>query len=394
MHDFSQGHFMRPRLEEGYSSPHFQRFLDVKPFAPVREFSNADETLPTRTSQEIGPMQFDTPHSRLLRPARQGFRMATLVLLTVLLIAPFAGASQHAQAQTPHKLKVVASFSILSDWLQNVAGDKIELKTLVPAGGDTHSFDPSPDQVADIAEADLVFEIGAGFETWLDDVFDSSGTNATRIVVSDGVKLRTLADADAETHGDAHAGATPSNDQSQGSTDPHIWGNVQNAIIAVNNIADALSAADPDNAATFKENAAGYVAQLQTLDGWVRTEVDKLPQDKRQLVTSHDALGYFTDAYGFTIVGTALGTTTEEAEPSARQISQLVDQIKASGVKAIFAENIENPALMKSIADEAGVTVGPVLYTDALGEPGTDGDTYIKAITYNTNSIVNALLGQ
>lgn len=339
-------------------------------------------------------MQFDTPHSRLLRPARQGFRMATLVLLTVLLIAPFAGASQHAQAQTPHKLKVVASFSILSDWLQNVAGDKIELKTLVPAGGDTHSFDPSPDQVADIADADLVFEIGAGFETWLDDVFDSSGTNATRIVVSDGVKLRTLADADAETHGDAHAGATPSNDQSQGSTDPHIWGNVQNAIIAVNNIADALSAADPDNAATFKENAAGYVAQLQTLDGWVRTEVDKLPQDKRQLVTSHDALGYFTDAYGFTIVGTALGTTTEEAEPSARQISQLVDQIKASGVKAIFAENIENPALMKSIADEAGVTVGPVLYTDALGEPGTDGDTYIKAITYNTNSIVNALLGQ
>ncbi|MGI8482671.1 MAG: metal ABC transporter solute-binding protein, Zn/Mn family [Thermomicrobiales bacterium] len=318
--------------------------------------------------------------------------VAAVVLLAVMVVAPLTGTPHHAQADS-HKLKVVASFSILGDWITNVAGDKIDLKVLVPAGGDTHSFDPSPQQVADIADADLVFENGAGFETWLDDVYDSSGTKATRVVVSNGVTLRTLSGADADTHGSEHA-SDADHSNGSGSTDPHIWGNVQNAIIAVNTIEQALSTADPGNAASYKENAAKYIAQLQTLDTWVKSEVAKLPADQRKLVTSHDALGYYTDAYGFTIVGTALGTTTEEAEPSAKQITDLVNQIKASGVKAIFAENIENPALMNSIAKEAGVSVGPVLYTDALGEPGSAGDTYIHAMTYNTTSIVNALLGK
>ena len=326
------------------------------------------------------------------RPAHRFVCMmvAAVALLAVMVVAPLAGTPRHAQADS-HKLKVVASFSMLGDWIANVAGDNIDLKILVPAGGDTHSFDPSPEQVADIADADLVFENGAGFETWLDDVYASSGTNATRVVVSNGVTLRTLDSADAETHGSEHA---PSTDHSKGSTDPHIWGNVQNAIIAVHTIEQALSTADPSNAPTYKENATSYITQLQALDTWIKSEVAKLPADQRKLVTSHDALGYYTDAYGFTIVGTALGTTTEEAEPSAKQITDLVNQIKASGVKAIFAENIENPALMNSIAREAGVTVGPVLYTDALGEQGSEGDTYIKAMTYNTTSIVNALLGQ
>ncbi len=331
------------------------------------------------------------------RSTQKFFCMMAVAILAVTIVAPLAGTPGQAHAGS-HKLKVVATFSVLGDWITNVAGDNIDLKILVPAGGDTHSFDPSPEQVADIADADLVFENGAGFETWLDDVYASSGTNATRVAVSHGVTLRTLASTDAETHGNVHTSATPASDHANasasGSTDPHIWGNVQNAIIAVNSIEQALSTADPDNAAKYKENADKYVVQLQTLDTWIKSEVAKLPADQRKLVTSHDALGYYTDAYGFTIIGTALGTTTAEAEPSAKQIAELVNQIKASGVKAIFAENIENPALMNSIAKEAGVTVGPVLYTDALGEPGSEGDTYIKAMTYNTTSIVNALLGK
>jgi len=342
-----------------------------------------------------------TSHPR--HPIHRLCCMTTVAILAVMMVAPLAGTTHRAQADSHnHKPKVVTTFSVLGDWITNVAGDNIDLTILVPAGGDTHSFDPSPEQVADIADADLVFENGAGFETWLDDVYASSGTNATRVVVSNGVALRTLASTDAETHGNEHASTTPASDHAHsndhgsasGSTDPHIWGNVQNAIIAVNTIEQALSTADPDNAAKYKENADTYVAQLQTLDAWIKSEVAKLPADQRKLVTSHDALGYYTDAYGFTIAGTALGTTTEEAEPSAKQIAELVNQIKASGVKAIFAENIENPALMNSIAKEAGVTVGPVLYTDALGEPGSDGDTYVKAMTYNTSSIVNALLGK
>ncbi|MGB3305212.1 MAG: zinc ABC transporter substrate-binding protein [Thermomicrobiales bacterium] len=320
------------------------------------------------------------------------FRLLTLAAVMLLAIAPLAGTTPAAHAQRGHKLKVVASFSILGDWLTNVAGDYIDLNVLVPAGGDTHTFDPSPDQVAAIADADLVFEIGAGFEPWLDDIYDASGATAKRVVVSDGVTLRTLDDPDADEHGE---GDTHAHDHgASGSTDPHIWGNVQNAIIAVDNISRALTLADPDMKAIYQSNAQAYIEQLRALDAAIKADVTKLPADERRLVTSHDALGYYCDAYGFTIVGTALGITTDEAEPSAKQVVNLIQQIKDAHVKAIFAENIENPALMESIAKEAGVTIGPPLYTDALGEPGTEGDTYIKMMTFNTNAIVSALLGQ
>nr|WP_232476759.1 zinc ABC transporter substrate-binding protein [Caballeronia grimmiae] len=157
---------------------------------------------------------------------------------------------------------------------------------------------------------------------------------------------------------------------------------------------DALIAADPDNTDAYTANAEAYLGELETLDAWVKSEVAKIPEEDRKLVTSHDALGYYTDAYGFTIVGTVLGLTTEEAEPSAQQVAELVQQIQDSGVKAIFAETIENPAVIEAIAAEAGVVVGPELYTDALGEAGSDGDTYIKMITFNTNAIVSAILGE
>ena len=333
-----------------------------------------------------------TPLTTDTRTRPHILRFLTLAAVVLLVFTPLAGTTPAAHAQRGHKLKIVASFSILGDWLTNVAGDNIDLNVLVPAGGDTHTFDPSPDQVAAIADADLVFEIGAGFEPWLDDIYDASGTTAKRIVVSDGVTLRTLDDPDADEHGE---GDTHAHDHgASGSTDPHIWGNVQNAIIAVDNISRTLTLADPDMKAIYQSNAQTYIEQLKVLDAAIKDDVAKLPADQRRLVTSHDALGYYCDAYGFTIVGTALGITTDEAEPSAKQIVGLIQQIKDAHVKAIFAENIENPALMESIAKEAGVTVGPLLYTDALGEHGTDGDTYIKMMTFNTNAIVNALLGQ
>ncbi|MDR5736056.1 MULTISPECIES: metal ABC transporter solute-binding protein, Zn/Mn family [Burkholderiales] len=198
-----------------------------------------------------------------------------------------------------------------------------------------------------------------------------------------------------DDHDDHEDGsATPADEHDHGDTDPHIWGNVQNAIIAIGTIRDALIAADPDNTDAYTANAEAYLGELETLDAWVKSEVAKIPEEDRKLVTSHDALGYYTDAYGFTIVGTVLGLTTEEAEPSAQQVAELVQQIQDSGVKAIFAETIENPAVIEAIAAEAGVVVGPELYTDALGEAGSDGDTYIKMITFNTNAIVSAILGE
>ena len=157
-------------------------------------------------------------------------------------------------------------------------------------------------------------------------------------------------------------------------------------------IRDDLVAADPTNAATYEANAQAYLARLQALDEFVVAEVAKLPEERRKLVTSHDTFAYFAARYGFAIVGTAFGSvTTEGADPSAAEIDALVSEIEAAAVPAIFAENVSNPALMESVAAEAGVELAPTLYTDALGEEGSDGDTYEKMIRANVATIVAAL---
>lgn len=308
-----------------------------------------------------------------------------LVLGSTLLAV--LGGTRPVAGQDTAPPSVVATFSILGDWAQQVAGDVLTVATIVPAGGDTHSFDPSPEQVRAIADADLIVEIGPGFETWLEGMAASSGTQATRVVVSDGVEVLHLDEEDGHDeeheHGDGH---------DHGSDDPHIWGDVQNAISAVEQIAAALGEADPANASIYDANATAYIAELTALDEAIRTDTATIPEDRRKLVTTHDTLGYYAHAYGFEIVGTALGSiSTEGGDPSARDIAQLVADIQTSGVPAIFADNVSSNSLMESIAAEAGVELAPPLYTDALGEPGSDGATYIDMMTTNTRIIVDAL---
>ncbi len=283
-------------------------------------------------------------------------------------------------------IAVAATFSILADWVQRAGGDHIALATIVPAGGDAHTFDPNPDQVASIAGASLIFEIGIGFETWLDDMAEASGTSAIRIVVSDGVDL--LTGKEEEHHDDEDA----DDDHDHGTLDPHIWGDVANAIVAVGAIRDALSAADPEHGADYEANAAAYVESLTALDADIRAQVATIPEDQRKLVTTHDTFGYYAHAYGFEIVGTALGSlSTEGGDPSASDISALIDEIASSGVPAIFAENVSSTDLMETIADGAGVELAPPLYTDALSDADGPAATYIDMMTYNTTTIVSAL---
>jgi ABC-type Zn uptake system ZnuABC Zn-binding protein ZnuA len=289
---------------------------------------------------------------------------------------------------------VVATFSILGDWVQRVGGDRLTLTTIVPAGGDTHTFDPVPEQVGAIAGADLIFEIGLGFETWLDGMVEASGTGAARVVVSDGVEVLHFGEDDDHDHAvDEEADHDHEEaDHDHGNDDPHIWGDVQNAIIAVGLIRDALAGIDPDHAGTYEANAAAYIAELEELDEFIRTETAAIPADRRKLVTTHDTLGYYAHAYGFEIPGTALGSiSTDTGDPSAQAMADLVAAIQASGAPAIFAESTSNNALMETIAEEAGVTLAPPLYTDALGEPGSDGATYVDMMTANTAVIVDAL---
>lgn len=318
-------------------------------------------------------------------------RILALLAVVVALLLP--AVNTRAQGD---KLKVVATFSILGDLVQNVGGDAIDLKVLVPANSDTHTFEPSPADSVALADADVIFEIGLEFEAWLEALVKSSGTKASVVVVTKGIEpIEFTGEHGHEDEHEEEPAATPegaagTGDDEHGEMDPHVWHDVHNTLVMVGNIRDALVAASPANAKAFKANAEAYTKQLEELDKFAVDEVAKLPEERRILVTSHDALGYFGKRYGFKI-DTALGVTTEESNPSAGALAELIEDIKASGVKVIFVENVVNPSLIEQIARDAGVTVGPALYTDALGEPGTDGDTYLKLIRYNVTTIVRAL---
>ncbi len=301
-------------------------------------------------------------------------KLAPPLIGLALLLAACAPSATSTAAPTG-KLHVVATFSVLGDLVRNVGGDPIELTVLVGADSDTHTFEPSPADSAALVNAGVIFENGVEFEGWLDDLYASSGSQATRVVVTNGLQLR-------------HA----ENDPHHAEFDPHAWHDVKNAIRMVDHIRDALVKADAANASAYQSNAADYAAQLEQLDRFIVDQVHGLPEARRKLVTTHDALGYFADRYGFEIAGTALASaSTEAADPSAGQIAKLVDEIKATGVKAVFVENVSNVDLMSRIAAEAGVVLGPELFTDALSKPGTDGDTYIKMIRHNALAIISAL---
>jgi len=320
------------------------------------------------------------------RLPRVNHRLAGLIAalaFVALLSMPNTVASQTPTAGEP--LHVVASFSVLGDLVKDVGGDAVQVTTLIGPGVDAHTYDPAPSDLVVLERADVVFENGLGFEPWLDRFFESAQPSAARIVVSEGITPRTIDDETAESAQEA---------QQHGGVDPHVWHDVANAIVMVGNIRDALVSADPAHADRYEANATATIARFQELDAWIREQVATLPQDRRKLVTSHDTFGYFADAYGFEIIGTALGSlSTEAGDPSARDIGLLVEEIAAAGVPAIFAENVANPDLMTAIAAEAGVQLAPTLYTDALGPPGSPGETYDGMMRSNVMTIVDALKG-
>jgi zinc/manganese transport system substrate-binding protein len=270
------------------------------------------------------------------------------------------------------KLRVVATFSVLGEFVATVGDTNVEVTTLVGPDGDAHTFDPTPADAAKLAAADVIVENGAGFEGWLDKLVTSSGTKAKRVVATGGMTL-IKADGGHET-------------------DPHVWHSVPNAMHMVEKVRDGLSAADPARAPDYKANAVVLLNKLKTLDGWVEGEVKKLPAERRKLVTSHDTFAYFAKRYGFTVVGTAIpSVSTAAADPSPAEFAKLASAIKTAGVPAIFAEVSHNPKLIERLAKEAGVKVAPPLFTDALGAKGSGGDTYEAMMHKNVDTIVAAL---
>jgi zinc/manganese transport system substrate-binding protein len=313
----------------------------------------------------------------------------TLLCLTPLLLVAGCGTNNDAAGTRTGKRNVVATFSVLGDLVHNVAGDQVDLVTLVGPDGDIHTFEPAPTDGVALARADVIFENGAGLETWLDGLYNSSHSKARRVAVSKGLKLL---EAEDEHQHEEKAPSKEAGGHKHEDLDPHVWHDVHNAMHVVEVVRGQLAEVDPANADKYKSNAAAYLQQLQDLDGWVVQTVATLPEAERKLVTSHDTFGYFARRYGFQVLGSGLESfSTEASDPSAKDFARLCDAIKAAKVPAIFAENVQNPKLMERVAREAGVRLAPPLFTDALGKPGSDGDTYVKMMRHNVTTIVTQL---
>ncbi|MCP3411832.1 metal ABC transporter solute-binding protein, Zn/Mn family [Bradyrhizobium sp. CCGB01] len=285
--------------------------------------------------------------------------MRFLLVFALLLIA--------APLHAAERLNVVASFSILADFVRNVGGDRINLTTLVGADSDVHVYTPAPGDAKRIADAKLVIVNGLGLEGWLPRLVQSSGAKAQVVTASAGIAPLKLGSA----------------------ADPHAWQSVPNAKIYVTDIANALAAADPDDAEFFRTQAKAYLDKLEALDREVREAVAKIPPERRKVISTHDAFGYFAAEYGVQFVA-PLGVSTE-TEPSARDIAAIIGQIKAARIPAVFLENISDDRLIRRIAAETGAKVGGTLISDGLtGEKGP-APTYIDMVRHNIKALTSAL---
>jgi zinc/manganese transport system substrate-binding protein len=272
-----------------------------------------------------------------------------------------------APARAQDRLNVVASFSILGDFVRNVGGDRVSVTTLVGPNGDVHVYTPAPADAKKIADAKLVIINGLGLEGWLPRLVQSSGSKAAIVTATEGIAPLKI-----------------------GSTaDPHAWQSVVDAKIYVANIRDALVAADPPDAQGFHANAEAYLAKLDALDRDVRAAVAQIPQARRKVISTHDAFGYFAAAYGIEFIA-PLGVSTE-SEPSARDIAGIITQIRALKIPAVFLENISDPRLMQRISAETGVRIGGTLFSDGLSDEKGDVPTYIELVRHNIKALTSAL---
>jgi zinc/manganese transport system substrate-binding protein len=305
------------------------------------------------------------------------------VALTSVITLSHAGFAA-AQAEG---LDVVASFSIIGDFAKNVGGDRIHLTTIVGPDGDAHVYEPSPADATAMAKANVVLVNGLHFEGFLQRLVESSGTKATVVELTKGVTPREFKPEFAEA--DEGGGATAGD--AHGNIDPHAFQSIANARIYVANIAEAFCTADAAGCDSYNANAAAYTAKLDALEGEVKDAVASIPADKRTIITSHDAFGYFEHEYGLTFRAPE-GISTE-AEPSAADVAKLIDQVKQEKAAAIFVENITNTRLIEQIASETGLKIGGTLYSDALSPADGPAATYIDLMKNNITTIKGAILG-
>ncbi|MCZ2127756.1 MAG: zinc ABC transporter substrate-binding protein [Anaerolineales bacterium] len=284
------------------------------------------------------------------------------LFLTITLAALTLSACSAAQPKADDSLNVLASTSVLADLAQNAAGERVQIRALIPRGADAHAYQAAPADVSKIAQSDVLILNGLGYERFIEPLLENAGR--TRIIV--------VASAGADAQAD----------------DPHLWLDVSQAIIYVENIRDGLIQADPVGADEYRANAAAYVEQLRELDVWIFAQVETLPKERRVLVANHEALNYFARRYGFQIAANILPSFSSEASVSAQQIAAAIEAVRAANAPAIFLDEAENVKLAEQIASETGARIADKLHLETLTD---DAPTYIDMMKWNTREIIGAL---
>jgi zinc/manganese transport system substrate-binding protein len=283
------------------------------------------------------------------------------------------------------RLRVVATTTQLGSIAAELGGDAIALTVLLPPGAEAHDFEMTPAAAAAVENANLVLRSGAGLESWLDEALETiGGANVTRDM-SSGIELREAREPDGhedDEGGEAHE------------VDPHYWLSAPNAIRMIENVRDALAQADPENAGLFADRAAALVARLEDADAEIRRLMAEIPDERRGIVTNHDALGYFIDEYGLRFIGSVFPNLDAAAEPSPVELAALIETVRNGGVVAIFSDSAVNPELARAIGEETDArVVDEPLYTDAMGPPGSGAETLDGMLLHNATVIRGALAG-
>jgi ABC-type Zn uptake system ZnuABC Zn-binding protein ZnuA len=294
--------------------------------------------------------------------------MRLLALLLLALASAVAGCGDDGgEGGGGGEVAAVATTTIVGDLVRGVGGERVRLDTLVPADADPHDHEPRPSDAVALAEAELVVESGGDLDEWLDDLIESAGGDATEVTLLDSVR---------------EIGA-----------DPHWWQDPRNAMLAAEAVRDALADADPDGRRVYERNAAAYVRELRALDEEIERCMQRVPPEKRKLVTTHDSLGYFAERYGLEVIGSVIPSLSTQAQPSAKDVDALVEQIEDEGVEAIFPEAAVSQRLERAISRESGAEVGRELWTDSLGGEGSDAETYLDAMRANADALAEGMSG-
>ncbi|KTS99388.1 metal ABC transporter substrate-binding protein [Pseudomonas rhizoryzae] len=300
--------------------------------------------------------------------------MKSLFSLGAALLLAVAG-----QTQAAEPIKAVATFTVIADVVKQVGGNHVQVTSLVGPNGDPHAYEPTPADAQALKQADVVFMSGLHMEGWMDRLIKASGQARPPVILSEGIKTREMAE-DEDGHSD--------HDHEHG-VDPHVWNNPLNVVVYTRNVVKALSKIDPADAAVYQANGDKYIAKLEALDRYAREQIAQVPKARRKVLTSHDAFGYFGDAYGVQFIS-PLGISTE-AEASAQDVGKLIRQIKKEHVAVYFFENSNDPRLVEQIAKASGAQPGGELYVEALSPANGPAPTYADMFRYNVDTLVKAM---